>query len=216
LNNHNYYLEIGLERGLTFEAIVFSKKHGIEPFPKFRNIESISGSKTYKMNSDTYFREKYIEGKVIGIAFIDGLHTFEQTITDFFNVIKYCDNESLIIIDDTVPNDKFSTYRNAEEAYRARALAGLENNYLWHGDVFQVIPNLYETIPGIEIFTVEDLPNPLSVITLKKVDLEKDYSLSDLNIYVRPKYEDIFEFGIPNIFNPIKKNELLEYLGNPQ
>ena len=168
------------------------------------------------MNSDAYFSEKYLEGKLIGIAFIDGLHTFEQTISDFFNVLKYCDNDSIVIIDDTVPSDKFSSYRSADEAYRARILAGLENSYLWHGDVFQVIPNLLELIPGIEIFTIEDLPNPLTVLILKKVNLTKDYSLLDLNLYKRPKFEDLFESGIPNVFNPTKKSEILEKLEEQQ
>ncbi len=87
---YNDYLEIGCDRDENFSQIKIKNKIGVDPR---------SGG-TIRMTSDDFF--KINKGK-FEIIFLDGLHTYEQTIEDIKNSIKSLKPNGLIIVHDCLP-----------------------------------------------------------------------------------------------------------------
>lgn len=103
IENPNY-LEIGIQRGITFSQINSTNKTGVDPSPINEGIELT----TFKMTSDDFFdsiknNENNIEYDVI---FIDGLHECHQVAKDFINSVKHSKEGSLIIFDDVYPHNE--------------------------------------------------------------------------------------------------------------
>ena len=84
------YLEIGCDQDENFSQITIKKKIGVDP--------KCGG--THRMTSDKFFENN--EEK-FDIIFLDGLHTYEQTIKDINNSIKSVTNDGLIMIHDCLP-----------------------------------------------------------------------------------------------------------------
>ena len=92
INQQKYksYLEIGCDNDENFSKIIIDKKTGIDP---------IKGG-TLRMTSDNFF-EKNI--KNFDLIFLDGLHTYEQTIKDIDNSLRYLNINGVILIHDCLP-----------------------------------------------------------------------------------------------------------------
>ncbi len=161
------YLEIGVERGFTFQDVDAKLKIGVDPKFKFNKRIKRSGIKLFEIESETYF-SSHAKAEIFDIVFLDGLHTAFQTYADFKNVLSHVHEKSLIIIDDTVPCDEFSAIPNQQESYIQRSKANKIGDGSWHGDVFKVILALskLEDSP-LEFATIKDFNNPKTVIWLK-------------------------------------------------
>ncbi len=92
INKKNYkkYLEIGCDRNENFSQINIDKKVGVDP----------SRGGTIRMTSDDFFQENKNKFDII---FLDGLHTYEQTIKDINNSLKIISDEGVILIHDCLP-----------------------------------------------------------------------------------------------------------------
>ena len=92
INQQKYksYLEIGCDNDENFSKIIIDKKTGIDPFK----------GGTLRMTSDKFF-EKNI--KNFDLIFLDGLHTYEQTIKDIDNSLRYLNINGVILIHDCLP-----------------------------------------------------------------------------------------------------------------
>ena len=77
INQQKYktYLEIGCDNDENFSKIIIDKKTGIDP---------LKGG-TLRMTSDKFFEKN---NKNFDLIFLDGLHTYEQTIKDIDNSIR--------------------------------------------------------------------------------------------------------------------------------
>ncbi len=84
------YLEIGCDRDENFSKINAEKKIGVDP---------LQGG-TLRMTSDDFFKQN---NENFDLIFLDGLHTYEQTITDIDNSLKLINNNGVIIIHDCLP-----------------------------------------------------------------------------------------------------------------
>jgi hypothetical protein len=82
-----------------------------------------------------------LSGRPLGVAFIDGLHLYEQALRDFINLERYCGPRSVILFHDTVPLD---------EATQSRALDTKFNT----GDVWKVVLCLKHYRPDLDVFTI--------------------------------------------------------------
>lgn len=202
------YLEIGVENGLTLEAVKIKNKTGVDPYPKFISSFFTFRTKSKVMESDQFFKSNHAEFEII---YLDGLHTFEQTYRDFINSLKVISNNGFIIVDDTVPNDEYSALPNQLDAYEARRIGTNSLETSWHGDVFKLISVISEwNISFLEIATIKDLRNPKTVMWLHQGHswssvLEKVTEV-DESIFT---YKSEFKSGIPSKFGPITSNELV-------
>jgi hypothetical protein len=202
------YLEIGVENGLTLEAVKIKNKTGVDPHPKFKRTFFTFKTKSKVMESDQFFESNQAMFEII---YLDGLHTFEQTYRDFMNSLKVISNDGFIIVDDTVPIDEYSALPNQIEAYEARRIGTNSLETSWHGDVFKLISVISEWgISFLEIATIKDLRNPKTVMWLHEGHswssvLAKATEVDD-SIFT---YKSEFKSGIPSKFGPITSSELL-------
>ena len=89
INKQNYkrYLEIGCDNDENFSKISIDSKIGVDP---------LKGG-TLRMTSDEFFKKN---NQLFDLIFLDGLHTYEQTIKDINNSLKFINNKGIIIIHD--------------------------------------------------------------------------------------------------------------------
>lgn len=100
LSNPNY-LEIGVQRGLTFTQINTSNKTAVDPSPTDEGIAVTN----FKMTSDEFFNQLDTEVKY-DVIFIDGLHECHQVAKDFANSIKHSRDGTIIVFDDVFPHNE--------------------------------------------------------------------------------------------------------------
>ena len=92
IDNKDYknYLEVGCDKDENFSKINIEKKIGVDP---------LQGG-TQRMTSDDFFKKN---NEKFDLIFLDGLHTYEQTIKDINNSLKALNNQGVIIIHDCLP-----------------------------------------------------------------------------------------------------------------
>jgi hypothetical protein len=150
------YLEIGVDKG---RSLVLAKPPtrvvGVDPDPRID--ESLEAeTHVFSETSDTFFScarlDSFLNGRALDLAFIDGLHLFEQVLKDFMNIESHSSQYSIILIHDTFPLDE-PTQR------RARSTA------FYTGDVWKAVLVLMHYRPDLEIITVATPPTGLTIVT---------------------------------------------------
>jgi len=210
--NSQSYLEIGLHHGLTFEAVNISSKVGVDPKPLFCRLRLPNECRIFKATSDVFF-SKNVEK--FDFIFLDGLHEFGQTWRDFVNAASCLTERGFILIDDTVPCDRYSAIPNQFISYQERELSGLPQNGSWHGDVFKIICILSDYFENeLAWFTFFDLSNPKTLV-FKKVNqsfesiIQKDI---DFKKYSSITYDEIFSHERPSIFHPSSLDDIIKII----
>jgi tetratricopeptide (TPR) repeat protein len=150
------YVEIGVDMGLTLAlARPPTRVFGVDPEP---SVTSPLRTEThiFTQTSDAFFSEGRLDallaGRPVKLAFIDGLHGFEQCLRDFRNLEAYCDPTSVILLHDTVPLDEPTQRRKRETIF-------------WTGDVWKTVLALRHYRPELDIFTIATAPTGLTVVT---------------------------------------------------
>ena len=92
INKKNYekYLEIGCDKDDNFSKIQAKIKIGVDP----------QRGGTIRMTSDEFFKKN---NEIFDIIFLDGLHTYEQTIKDIQNSLSIISDKGVILIHDCLP-----------------------------------------------------------------------------------------------------------------
>jgi hypothetical protein len=140
------YLEIGVDNGWTFNAVVARSKHAVDPAFKFatHDVEDHERSvRHFPITSDAYFAGPGIR-RGLDVAFIDGLHTFEQTLRDLLNVQNNLNPGGAIVIDDVNPRLYHASLPNPAEAFRVRDhqasyFPQMAADSSWMGDVYKLV-----------------------------------------------------------------------------
>jgi hypothetical protein len=150
------YLEVGVFDGRSLAlARPPTRAIGIDPSAR-ATVPVHAETHLFAETSDAFFATGRLEGLVgdqaVDLAFIDGLHLFEQALRDFANLERHCRRESIILMHDVVPLDEASQERTP----RTR---------LWTGDVWKVLPCLRHYRPDLDIMTIATSPSGLAVIT---------------------------------------------------
>lgn len=212
-NNYKSYLEIGVEYGLTFEAVQIPKKVGVDPYPKFNTWLKPRNTKIYSITSDRFFGMH--KRQLFDLVYLDGLHTFEQTYKDLRNASRMMTDKGLLLIDDTVPCDEFSALPDQQESYKRRELAGGVNTGSWHGDVFKLLWILSEYYSEeLDWYTLIDLQNPKTLVLKKS---KKSYSSIfekpvDTNRASTKSFLETFNGMQEEVIRPIQTISLLKHL----
>jgi hypothetical protein len=100
------YLEIDVWRGDTFFQCNFT--HGTAVDPAFAlDVEAAKqanpNSNYVAQESDQYFCRLGTNVK-LDVIFIDGMHAFEQSLTDLQNSIRHLAPKGHVVLDDVIPN----------------------------------------------------------------------------------------------------------------
>ncbi len=128
---------------------------GVDPNPIVATPLSAE-THLFAQTSDEFFAGRHAQtvlaGRPVSVAFIDGLHLFEQALKDFIGLEALCGPRSVLLLHDTVPLD---------EATQTRAQA----TQFHTGDVWKVVLCLKHYRPELEIFTIATAPTGLTVVT---------------------------------------------------
>lgn len=150
------YLEIGVAAGKTLR-LASAETHviGIDPAPVLE-FECPNHIQIYPISSDAFF-EQVAPTMLptlprVSLAFIDGLHLFEQALRDFINVEACCSPDGVIAIHDTLPVAEVPALRSRSSKY-------------WCGDVWKIAPCLECYRPDLNVTTLPCFPSGLTVVT---------------------------------------------------
>ncbi|MBA1334331.1 MAG: hypothetical protein HPY66_2180 [Firmicutes bacterium] len=168
------YLEIGVQYGNTFERIRCQRKFGVDPMPPAEKVRKILNSRTkyFRMTSDEFFAHHahIFKDDKIDVAFIDGCHSYEQSLRDVNNCLKHLDKKGIIVMHDCNPPDE----RRSTKSYC--------------GEVWKTILHLRTTRNDLRIFVL-DCDFGLGIVTGGRqehplsipVEKIKQMSYKDLN-----------------------------------
>jgi predicted O-methyltransferase YrrM len=157
------YLEIGVCTGSTFLAVNVDRKVGVDPRYRFdTKTAGDARAEYFHGTSNEYFLGPGAR-QTFDLIFIDGLHTFEQTLIDFNSCLMMMHEGSVILVDDTVPNDVFSSVPTQRIAFKYRAKAG-SKSLAWHGDTFKLIAYIHDFLPMLSYCTFNSGGNQQTLV----------------------------------------------------
>ena len=178
-----FYLEIGVAEGDTLSCVMQSTDAvGIDPNPRIKRRIS-PNIDIFTETSDAFFaayeKRPQFAARKIDLAFIDGLHHFEQALRDFINVEKRATNDGLIVLHDCIPFDEVNSGRDDTAAH-------------WVGDVWKTLAVLLDHRPELDIKIIGAPPSGLVLVSHLSPDLrileQKFVSLVDS--YLPLQFED--------------------------
>ena len=155
------YVEIGLGHGRSLAlAGPETRAVGIDPFQgaweRLHYVCPHGPATLFPLTSDDFFAQHDLR-EVIGqetfdLAFIDGLHLFEQVLKDFINLERYAGRDSVVLMHDCLPIAPIVAERERCTGF-------------WTGDVWRIIPCLKTFRPDLHISTIPTKPSGLAVVT---------------------------------------------------
>lgn len=128
------YLEIGVEAGVTFNEVNAPEKTAVDPH--FKVARDLLRGVSFETTSDAFFDDN--PGAVFDLIFIDGLHTFEQSLRDFIRSLSRISENGLILIDDCYPSDYLASLRDYSLCQKGKSFEGSPDRN-WMGDVYKTI-----------------------------------------------------------------------------
>jgi hypothetical protein len=128
------YLEIGVSSGQCFSEIRVAEKIGVDPIPPAPAVSAVlsrPGVSYHSLTSTAFFEQQAprVLAKGVDVAFIDGLHTDQQSYEDCLNALRYLSPGGIVLMHDNLPI-------SAEEAVPAQDWdeAKRVNGPAWNGD----------------------------------------------------------------------------------
>lgn len=106
------YLEIGVFDGACFFSVTGAIKTAVDPqfkFPSKRIVKSYLKhpsnvfNRYYQMPSDDYFAA---HSATYDVVFVDGLHTYEQSLRDVENALACLNDGGIIVMHDCCPTSR--------------------------------------------------------------------------------------------------------------
>jgi len=208
------YLEVGVHRGKTIEAIRANNRVAVDPKPLYLRRPS-QGISTFKCTSDFYFEN--LQDGLFDFIYLDGLHHFRQTWKDLENATRAISEFGVILIDDVIPVDRFSAVIPQRSALTLRKKAGGKSG-AWHGDVFKVLL-MFSKLPDNFCFgTILFKQNPRAFLFARDGNwcTFPNFSLEEISEIDKVRVESVFGFNperlIPrefNLFTPTEAQLLL-------
>lgn len=150
------YLEIGVETGAS---LAFAKPPtlavGVDPLLEIKH-EIKARHRLFNLTSDEFFATQNVaavfEGQCITLAFIDGMHTFDQALKDFMHIERHAAPESIVLFHDVFPLNAITASRDRRSVF-------------WCGDTWKAIRLLRTHRPDLKVFTIPTYPSGLAVVT---------------------------------------------------
>lgn len=223
--NFKNYLEIGCYKGKTYFKVKATNKLAVDPhfhykfyFKKLTRplLNSYQKNNRYfKEESDSFFEKRAAFLENLGpldVVFVDGLHTFEASLKDVTNSLKYLNKNGVIIMHDCFPPSETAALPTKKFPTREEKLTVENWNGEWCGDVWKSIIYLKRKYPDILEVNVIDLETGLGIVKIKgeldKNNLEIDREL--FNEIDQLAYNEIKE-NPEKVIN-LKKGDCLQVL----
>jgi hypothetical protein len=191
------YLEIGVHQGHSLAlADPRTRAVGVDPaadiqVPLPPSVQLIAAT------SDQFFVDFDVRsvfgGLPVDLAFIDGLHLFEQALRDFLNIERWAAPDATVLVHDCLPIDTVTSSRE-------------RTTVVWSGDVWKLVACLRRYRPDLAIATIDVAPTGLAVITNLNPDapclpLEEMYAE-----FVPLTFVDLNASGINEVLNRVDNN----------
>ncbi len=150
------YLEIGVQTGQTLRlAQPPTVAVGVDPQPILQFPLSET-TQMFSLASDLFFAQHNL-AEVMGhakldLAFIDGLHVFDQVLRDFMNVERFSHPGTVVVLHDVRPLDNISSDPKSGATFNS-------------GDAWKVMAALRKFRPDLTCFTIPAAPTGLGVIS---------------------------------------------------
>lgn len=210
------YIEIGVKSGDTFQRIKCKQKIGVDPAGACRKLKfhimTRWGAHFFKETSDEFFathaKAYYSESEPLDVAYVDGLHTYKQSLKDVENCLKYLSPKGIIILHDCSPATEMAAI--AVNAFEEREEKGYTGGP-WNGDVWKTIVHLRSTRKDLDIFVL-DIDHGLGVVTKKGDDLSNDNMLSYTPSQIeKMEYKDLKSNRV-ELLNLVPENHIWPFL----
>lgn len=184
------YLEIGVSTGSSFIPIRAKKKWGVDPaylLSKKRRLKYVAfatlGLKSeavFRMKSDDFFSEKkaMLERNGISVCLVDGLHTYEQSLSDILNALSYLEPNGVILVHDCNPATELIGLP-ASNIDRLIEQGVPDWDGSWSGDVWKTIVHLRSLRKDLDTFVL-DCDTGLGVVTRRPSQSTLSYSDSEI------------------------------------
>ena len=186
------YLEIGVQAGHTFHALRAADKTAVDPHFIFdvraaRADPANKACRYFEVTSDVYFSDIQERGKKYNMVFVDGLHTFDQTLKDLLNAVCCLKDDGIIVVDDVMPSSYQASIPEID-LFESFASAVGSTDGSWMGDVFKVVFFIQEYLPLFRYATVLEnhgqmvmwqAPRPASAQSIEKVKAVCDLEYCD-------------------------------------
>jgi hypothetical protein len=161
------YVEIGVRNGENFFSIKSKNKVGVDPeyfFSKRFFLKSLMKYYNWRFTmfrktSDSFFEHDapYIyKSKKIDVVFIDGMHTYTQSLKDAKNSLRFLNDNGVIIFHDCNPQTPEAATHH---------LPSKKIN--WNGDVWKTIHHFRQLDEFFDCFTM-DADEGLGVLKMRK------------------------------------------------
>lgn len=214
------YLEIGVKKGKLFLKVKARKKVAVDPIFKIRPRQKIKAclsdaknvfNEYFEMTSDSFFekhRGRLLRLKGLDVAFIDGLHTYAQTLKDVTNCLAYLNPDGVIAMHDCNP----ATAAQAVPADSREQAANMDipnQTKEWNGDVWKTIALLRSTRKDLKI-CVLDCDHGIGIITRGRPETMLDHSPETVDLL---GYDELAK-DREHILNLQPPDHLLDFLCN--
>jgi predicted O-methyltransferase YrrM len=148
------YLEIGVHKGISLEqARRGTPCIGVDPEPSIEH-ELRDTMRIYELTSDEFFARydlRDLLGGPVELAFIDGLHLFEQVLRDFINVERHSAAGTVVLLHDCLPQDAVTASRERTTDF-------------YSGDVWKATLALRRRRPELEMVAIPTAPTGLCLV----------------------------------------------------
>ena len=127
---------------------------GVDPQPKIEQ-ELNPNTQIFATESDHFFRTQDVQDLVNGkiqLAFVDGLHQFDQVLKDFINIEKNSTKDTVVLFHDIYPVVPETATREW-------------NTYYWAGDTWKFMHIINKYRPNIILKTIPTFPTGLGFAT---------------------------------------------------
>lgn len=153
------YLEIGVNDGSTFLKLDAPKKIAVDPFFKIPGgFENTDQEQWFQLTSDEFFLAQggWLQTNPPDLVFIDGLHTYAQSLADVYNALKYLRPGGVIVMHDCLPTSEAAAAPTTDRARELRGLAGKGGaGGAWMGDVYRTILRLRSFNAELEVCVLD-------------------------------------------------------------
>ena len=159
------YLEVGVFVGNSFIPIRATTKWGVDPnyrlTPqrrlKYRVFAALGlkEERLFRMTSDRFFQQErqMLTERGVDVAFLDGLHTYEQTLLDVQNTLKYLRPGGVIVLHDCNPDTELAATPLDRVKFIREGTPGWPG--AWNGDVWKTIIHLRSLHPELETLVLD-------------------------------------------------------------
>ena len=190
--NIQNYVEIGVNRGKCLFNIKGAKnRFAVDPFFNFSTWKKVRGiilnsdnlrNTFFEVTSDEFFQKNQalLQSNTTQLAFIDGLHTYEQALADTLNILKNASDDVIIVLHDCNPLDALAAHPAISiDHARAELKDHKDWKNIWNGDVWKTIVDIRKNHPELTAFVLNTDHGLGFVIKKNRVSLPEVFNSFD-------------------------------------